>query len=432
MSVEIDTTWQKGGEDTMHKQAQIACDHFLTQVADTKNISRFLTRKVAPTSLAFGYAAPALFLAQCEDWFPQHGFDELAHTFLLQMFPQPFRCSDFSLINGVAGASAVVWLLSRKGERYPALLRTLDQAVFAHIRSRSLSQADPETLTLADYDLLFGRVGLGVYLFFRKQDPEALQLLHLLQRSLSEIAFSSPTGLPFFLSPAQVIDRDRTRYPDGYTILGIAHGVAGVLLFLALLHREGLQTPEATTTLERLAHWLASQAMDEGEETTWPAFFSPLQPREAYAHDSWCYGPPGIAWALWQAGQVLGVPSLQAKALLTLHAVCSRREQQWGLHQAGLCHGTGGLLHLLRCFQQVSPQDALLNETIAFFHQKVRQSFDAQTLFGWKDVRSAHEVWDNPGFLSGASGTLLALLAAELGAPTIWSSFLLLGDHSAP
>ena len=64
---------------------------------------------------------------------------------------------------------------------------------------------------------------------------------------------------------------------------------------------------------------------------------------------AWCYGSPGIAWALWESGRVLGRKDLEAFALDSMASFCAAFDPDFHLDaepvaRLGFCHGAAGTL----------------------------------------------------------------------------------------
>jgi hypothetical protein len=376
---------------------------------------------------AFGNAAVALFFGQLDRYWPQQGFDMYAHQHLLTLFPEAkWSSPDTSLFSGLSGACALTWSLSRQGERYTQLLTSLETSLFEqlHERYQALLEA-PERFTLSDYDLILGAAGHGVYLLMRLPDPRAKNLLDLLLHTLIAIVADSLERYshPLFLSPKVAHTSLHKHYPQGYAICGIAHGVAGLILLFAYSLRFGAGTLHLSETLDHLCQWILIHMRQGDAGITWPSYVGPDLFHED-TRDSWCYGTPGIAWAIWQAGQIRANSLFQETALAAIKAVCERLDAQQGLPFAGLCHGVGGLYHILRCFAQEHP-NPWLEKAIAHNQDRLIALFDPSLTFGFQD-HYRNTLWDHPGFLSGAIGAVLALLAGQQETPVIWDRWLLL------
>lgn len=121
--------------------------------------------------------------------------------------------------------------------------------------------------------------------------------------------------------------------------------------------------------------------------------------------------PPGIGRALTLAGHALTDPAITRAGTTALASLAERPVEQWDTEGAALCHGASGVLQ--------STSDNAVVARISASH--VTQAFDQRSAFG---------LTSQPGLLTGAAGTALAL--ADHGklpaapAPTAWDALFLL------
>ena len=86
----------------------------------------------------------------------------------------------------------------------------------------------------ASYDLIVGLTGLGVYALQRYPRPVATECLRQVVERLQECARRDEHGLYWWTPPAEILgEESRKQYSSGRVDLGVAHGVAGAVAFLA-------------------------------------------------------------------------------------------------------------------------------------------------------------------------------------------------------
>jgi lantibiotic biosynthesis protein len=164
---------------------------------------------------------------------------------------------------------------------------------------------------------------------------------------------------------------------------GMAHGGSGPLALLSLAAMGGVLVAGQR---DAIARWSNRQTGD-------------------LPSTSWCRGRAGIARALWLAGTALDDTALRERALRMLKTV----HRQAAAPAAGLCHGRAGLLHITFRFAQ----DTGDPELVATVDQLAAELAEAPGGGG-------------PGFLDGAAGVVLALLAVACPEPPAWDQALLL------
>lgn len=129
-----------------------------------------------------------------------------------------------------------------------------------------------------------------------------------------------------------------------------------------------------------------------------------------------------MAVALGLAGDALDRPECRTAGAAAVRAALTLSEHDQGIADAGLCHGSGGLLHLTRL---VLGDDDPATHALA---RRTVDRFEPDSLFGYRaSVPGADHRPDAPGFLEGAAGVALALHAYATGGPTAsgWDAALL-------
>jgi lantibiotic modifying enzyme len=257
-----------------------------------------------------------------------------------------------------------------------------------------------------DFDLLQGLVGWGVYALERLPRPSATQILALVIARLSECADWTTAGATWRGSGNSAPTAD----------LGMAHGVGGVIALLARAITAGPAGPEAAMLLAA-----AVEGVLAGD----------LVARESTDGDlAWCAGTCGLSVALLLAGRACAQPEWVHQAHWLANAAARRYLDDGGGFDPALCHGTAGLFHIFHRMHHATGDPDLLNaarhwllRTLAKRQPGVGiggflcRTKEADGSFGWNP---------RPGFLSGASGIGLALLAASSPVHPAWDRLLLL------
>lgn len=288
-----------------------------------------------------------------------------------------------------------------------------------------------------DLDLVSGLVGLGVYFLERLPHPLAERgLLEIVER-LSERAHRDADGIAWH-TPARVLpEPKRQQFPAGYFDLGVAHGLAGVISFLAGAHAAGVAPHASRELLEGAVAWLLARRRETTHENGLPWAHVPgLAPRPA--RSAWCYGDPGIGVVLLRAGGGCGREDWAAQGHELVRAAAKRAPSITGVVDAGLCHGSAGLLHMLHRAQRAAPDpeirqamDAWLRWTLT---DPVRGGPEPVPGLRARVHRRGEPAWvEERGLLNGAAGVGLALLATVSDVAPAWDRVLLLsGREQAP
>ncbi|MCF1595757.1 lanthionine synthetase C family protein [Streptomyces muensis] len=318
------------------------------------------------------------------------------------------------------GAPAMTYVLhwtTVDNNRYTSALQTLDRIVATHIRRR-LTAAHAridrgEPTTFAEYDLLRGLTGLGALLLRRA--PEGGELKGVLEY-LVRLTEPLPTAdgrprLGWWVSHSPV--NLSAPIPDGHANAGLAHGITGPLALLALAKLHGITVPGHEKAMLRICSWLDQIRVNDHHGTRWPRWITDTTTVPPHlAAPSWCYGTPGLARAQQLAALALNDPDRKRMAERALLYCLADPIQLDQLTSRGLCHGVGGLLRTV---------------------QRVAEGAEIPTAFTdrlpeLRDRFLALAPPEEPGFLEGAAGAVLAFQTAEPGSgpATNWDACLLL------
>lgn len=316
---------------------------------------------------------------------------------------EPLTSSLYSGFTGIAWAAEMVdRLLGTEGEDRNG---DIDDAL------TRLLQRYPEH---APYDVIHGLTGLGVYALTRWPRPSAVLCLYGVVEQLARRARHDQDGIYWWTAPLWR-GRRQERYEPGGVDLGVAHGVAGVIPFLARVHRLGLAQQSVRQLLDGAVRWLLAHMVDTPSGPTVPYFVAgDVEPGPA--RSAWCYGDPGVAAALLLAARDVGEPDWAATATGLAMRAAARPPDQTGVTDACLCHGSAGLAHLFSRMYQLTAEPVLADAA---------RFWVEWTLDLCSAPAPAAPAWKGPGLLEGAAGVALALEAACTTVEPVWDQMLL-------
>lgn len=224
------------------------------------------------------------------------------------------------------------------------------------------------------WEHLQGLAGLGVYALERPARPS-------LDRIIDAIAAS-----------AHVTSRGLVWGDEIMT--GMAHGTSGVIAFLSRAVREVGSAP-ARQLLERAVPALLATPADAASDR-----------REL----GWCAGELSLAIALDAAGQAL--ERTEWCDLAIVEALRAAHRDPAVIPDPGLCHGTIGISHVLRRLGESLASDELVAAADTWLGHGLAQRSD-QGIGGVRTWSGMQRAWiEDPGFLLGAAGVGMGLLAA--------------------
>lgn len=364
-------------------------------------------------ALLNGRAGQLLFCYELAKFDPSLADDAWLNQQLELLIEQiPAVLPETNLCRGLTG---IGWLLDYiSGEQLPEL--DLNQQLDEFL----LSQISVDRWH-GDYESVNGLAGWIPYLVRRLKRGYCQAHVEQLLRHLPQLAnqFSAelwawPT-LP--QSPFRIDTTDMTTAEYN---LGLAHGNPAVLAaMLPLLQFARFRQP-ATQILQPGLNWLLSQRFEPPRAH---CHFSALSGQEKGSRLGWCYGDLPIALLLARAATLLDNADYRQLASQISHSATFRDETQGKVHDAGLCHGSSGVMLLFMLINH-HLNDNKLYVSAGRWLEFTLQLYRAEGLNGLNRYTGA-ESEANSCLLDGYAGIGLCLLAA-LGATTNWTDVLLL------
>jgi lantibiotic modifying enzyme len=252
-------------------------------------------------------------------------------------------------------------------------------------------------------DLVAGLVGAGVYFLRRPPSPAVRRHLEEIVYRLEETAEYLDDGIAWWTNtifgPRRVV--------PGFN-LGLAHGVPGIVAFLARALQHGVAPTRTARLLDGAVQWLLAQRLSDG-----PSRFATIRTRdglEGPARAAWCYGDPGVALALLSAAHATGRSDWRAAALdVALHAT-RRSMASAEVIDASVCHGTAGLLHVFNRFYQATGDPRFARAAGRWLDRTI----ELVDMNAWDGVPGLDEpiIDKASSILEGKAGIALALLSA--------------------
>ena len=374
----------------------------------------------ADPSLAGGAAGRALFYAYLSEGREDQA--DIAADTALELIAGAFAAISgsgmpASLYEGFAG---IGWVYAHLAGRlfdaegdWP--LAPIDEAIAAHLTS---------TPWLDDYDLISGLVGFGVYALEQPERPSRTQILDLVVHRLAETAERNAGRATWFTPPARLVALQLMQAPAGFYNLGMAHGVPGVLALLGRVHADGASVADGL--LDAAVSWTMAQELPSGRESAFPYWQAP-DGEPSPARLAWCYGDPGVAVALFAAGRAASRADWEADAMRIALRAASRSLESSGIEDAGLCHGAAGLGHIFNRLFQATGDERFAEAARRWLAQALAYRKPGEGIGGFLALggNGRREPDADTGFLTGAAGVGLALLAACTSIEPAWDRALL-------
>jgi hypothetical protein len=296
-------------------------------------------------------------------------------------------------------------------------------------------------IAVGDFDVISGLAGVGAYLLCRRDEPGPATALAALLRALVDLTREDAGRPRWFTPPHLIVDQTmRRQCPNGNLNCGLAHGIPGPLSLLALARIMGVRVAGMEGAIDRIAGWLAEHRLDDAWGVNWPtvvplaATTEPSVPSrvgqaaaDAFSpsRTAWCYGSPGIARALWLAGEALDDSVYRDLAVAAMEAVYRMPLAVRRIDSPTFCHGVAGLLQITLRFTNDTGL-AIFIEAARTLTTQLLSLHEPETLLGYRHIEAGGRRIDQPGLLDGAPGVALVLLAAATDAVPTWDRLFLL------
>ncbi|MGN2638756.1 lanthionine synthetase C family protein [Nocardia takedensis] len=382
-----------------------------------------------PESLWQGYAGLAVLSFALDAVNPENGWDSVGLNQLRRAVSgMEARAHPPAGLTGLSGLANAVQLLSRDGVRYSTLLSKLDSAIVSVVSTQvaRLLRARPHGVDVSAFDVIAGLAGTGRYLLNRQHNPACRQALQGVLRALVYLSEDDGSAIPHWHTDfGNSTDNLARFYPHGHVNLGLAHGIPGPLALMSVSTIGDAEVHGQREAIIRAADGImCTQAADE-----WGVNFPTAAPLDGStakaARSAWCYGAPGVARALWLAGIAVDRSEYRELAIAAMLATCRRPAAVRRIDSSTVCHGVAGLLQITMRFANDSPLLEFINAAVDFTTQVVR-AYEPASRFGYRTIDASERRVDHPGFLDGAAGVALVLLAASSAIEPTWDRILLL------
>lgn len=370
-------------------------------------------------SLGSGFAGVALYYAYLDKALSGRGYDEQAiehlERALNELNEDPAPATLF------AGFPGVAWCL----EHFQKMLFSPEEIDPGYDAAEAIKDHLDSASCIKTWGLLDGLAGLGIYALERIPRALGEECLELVVSRLSEGSESCGEGAAWRTPPGQLLSHVRWQYPDGNFNLGMALGAPGIIAFLGEACAAGVDDQGLA---RRAVAWLLAQKLPVEAASRFP-YTVAASSRPSGRQLAWCYGDLGIAAALLGAARRLDEPAWEREALKIADSAAKRRIGDVRAVDGCLCHGTAGTFHLFNRIYQATGHEHYKLAAEAWLEQTVAFMAEGQGIGGfqsWHAASGEDGKWTaDPGFLTGAVGIGLALLAAVSEVEPAWDRLLL-------
>lgn len=307
----------------------------ITEIADALYQNK---EEVRSSGLLVGDAGITLFFAHLASIYPGGKYENITHEYLEKLsHALSHEELSWDMSSGIAGIAFVFQHLRNIGLLDPSEdlnLSALDEAI---------SMGADRDFGEGKWDPLHGLTGLGIYFIERHRETGETKYLEKIVDQL--VALSSlEKGCRVWVTPGY------RHYSNNNYNFGMAHGMPGLLSFLAQIYALGIRQDAIAAIMPSCVSFLLAHSNDQEKWYTFPGSIEIAStpggtPKLLPSRHGWCYGDLGMAVALIHCGKALdrdgwtrmGIDiALQTTLIPFEYTRCG---------DAPFCHGAVGLVH---------------------------------------------------------------------------------------
>ena len=193
--------------------------------------------------------------------------------------------------------------------------------------------------------------------------------------------------------------------------MGLSHGMASIIAFLAINLKKGICLEKSELLLSGAVNFMFDQQQDLNKYMSY--FPNNVEPglEGENSRMAWCYGDPGIAWALYLAGLSSQNEEIKNKAVeILLHSAKRKNHEKNMIFDAGICHGTAGLALIFMQAWRYTGIDTFMDTAKYWIECSLKMNNHENSYAGYS-VWHGDKGW-NPeaGILEGISGIGMMLM----------------------
>lgn len=364
--------------------------------------------RISSPNLLDGKAGIVILYTYLSKIFPEKKYQQFSDDLLDELIDSLANDElDFHLSAGIAGIGLVFQHLRNTGfldSSQDMNLSELDEFINMGIDN---------DLATNNWDPLHGMVGLGIYFLERNKETGEKKSLRRIVDYLSQMR-TTVDGHKIWITPGY------EKYSNDNYNFGMAHGMPGILSFLAQVNARGIKQNETKEMILSCLPFLLQHEYEKESEYCFPTAIDVNSSEKEQKHGSrlaWCYGDLCMANALIHCGKALGNNEWKAKGVDLALKTTHRDFESSGCLDAPFCHGTVGLMHQYTRFYKLTGNEVFknaaenwLNITLEKFY-KPGEGAGGYFFRCLNEEKNIFEYMPGYGLLEGSAGIALVYLS---------------------
>ncbi len=413
-------------------------DHIVKEVAyrleDYEEISKVLriNDRMVWDKLSLSHGLPGICmlfgkLMDCETSNSEH-WEVMGRQYMGYIVEEINRngITDMSLYSGLAGVGLAAACLSKDFVDYSNLLTVINKTLSHWMIEVGKTVSFIKGTHSMVYDVIAGMTGVLSYLSLFVDDTvcrEGIEIgLDMLIAMTKDIQIQGVDVPGWYISAENQFTRaESLYYSDGNFNTGMAHGVAGPLAFMSEMALNGVVRPGQIEAIHKISDFLMYYKIQYHGRDIWNGQIDFREVKERrpgkekiFHRDAWCYGSPGVSYALMQAALACQDKALLSFCIDNLRLAMADVEE---IDSPTICHGFSGIYQILDAAECLL-QGTYFEKEKEQVKNKILGYYDESASYGFRDLeydgqRKQIMAYDICGFLSGAAGVALSLYGVE-------------------
>lgn len=420
-------------------------DKMLHRVTDQSNIrvwNGISYPAWEPATLSHGIPGICLLYGKLMECFPEEEiWANLAHKYLGYLVKEinSMGIRTLSMFSGAAGIGLAVASVSNNFTNYGKLLNSINSYILSYYSSIYNINTNKIGVSSVYYDVIEGLTGVLSYCsIFYNHEKFRRVLLDGLSKlvSLTDDIMVDGKNVPawFISSDNQFSEVEKALYPYGNFNTSFSHGITGPLAFLADMKSKGIVVEGQEGAINKIMQFLFDYRQSDGKRDFWKGQIDfrefingKLSNENIVRRDAWCYGNPGICYAILKAGKAMKKSEWTNYALDNIKKTMTDIK---GVFSPTFCHGFAGLYQILNSLEIIMKEGAFADEKKKLL-DKIMGYYDPFYPYGFKNIEVGDDQGDIRAFeyigaLDGTVGVCLALLDGEFGGESLWKKAFVL------
>jgi lantibiotic modifying enzyme len=366
--------------------------------------------RITGPGLLEGKAGIVLLFAYLSKLFPEKGYSKTI-TKVLDDLSDSLSLDELSydMSTGVAGISFAFQHLRNIG-----ILEKSNDLNLPEI-DEFISMGADHDFKNGNWDPLHGMVGLGIYFLERNKETGETKYLDKIIEYLAQMRTAAGDN-KVWITPAY------GKYSNDNFNFGMAHGMSGILSFLAQVHARGIKQDATREMILSCLPFLLQHEYSDDIDYRFPNSIdvSPdFVEQKPGSRLAWCYGDLCLANMLVHCGQALKTSDWKNKGLNVALKTTQRNFESAGCMDAPFCHGTVGLVHQYNRYYQLTGNEVFKYAARTWLYRTLEKYYKPDEGVGGYSFWCLHEKTNSFGYKP-----MYGLLEGSAGIALVWISYL--------